>query len=165
MNTFRVIFYSGLIFTTALMISAIANAQTIIVPNQNLDVVIDVDACDLAGSVVCGGAGSTVAAAVGNDSVVVVFVHARAANGSPITGLAEGDFSFTAVQNPPPGVSLGFVQTSVCGVCFQEFPDGVYRFALRPVTGDWAEGTYIQVLQVTSGANTRQVMIPVDVPN
>ena len=170
MQRLRIAFYSLLFFVTALAVNSIANAQsihegTIIVPNQNLDVVIDVDACGLPGGVVCGGAGSLVAAAVGNDSVVVVFVYARAANGQPITGLTESDFSFTAVHNPPPGVSLGFLQTAVCGVCFQEFPDGVYRFAMRPVAGNWAQGTYIQVLQVTSGAVTRQVMIPVEVPN
>jgi len=126
--------------------------------------VIDVDACDLPGHVLCGGTGSSVAAAVGNDSIVVVFVYARAANGQPITGLAEGDFSFTAVQNPG-GINLGFVQTAVCGVCFAEYPDGVYRFAMRPVSGNWAEGTHIQVLEATAGAITRQVVIPVDVPN
>ena len=57
------------------------------------------------------------------------------------------------------------MQTAVCGACFAEFPDGVYRFAMRPVTGDWAEGTYIQVLEVSAAAITRRVVIPVTVPN
>ncbi|WP_193368442.1 hypothetical protein [Pelagibius marinus] len=164
MQRLRIIYYSLLFFITALAITSIANAETIIVPNQNLDVVIDVDACDIAGHVLCGGTGSSGAAAVGNDSIVVVFVYARTANGLPITGLAEGDFSFTALQNPG-GISLVFVQSGVCPACFAEFPDGVYRFALRPVSGNWDDGTYIQALQVTSGANTRQVVVPVQVPN
>lgn len=165
MERLRIVYFSLIFFLTALAVTSIANAETIIVPNQNLDVVIDVDACDMAGHVLCGGTGSSGAAAVGNDSIVVVFVYARTANGLPITGLAEGNFSFTAVQNPPLGIGLGFVQTGVCGVCFAEYPDGVYRFAMRPTSGNWVEGTYIQVLQVTSGANTRQVVIPVQVPN
>lgn len=165
MQRFRVAYYSFLIFVTVLAVTGIANAETVIVPNQNLDVVIDVDACDMAGHVLCGGTGSSGAAAVGNDSIVVVFVHARAANGQPITGLAEGDFSFTAVQTPPLGINLTFVQTAVCGVCFVEFPDGVYRFALRPITGDWGDGTYIQVLEVSAGPVTRRVIVPVTVPN
>ncbi|MEO3430838.1 hypothetical protein AAFN88_18430 [Pelagibius sp. CAU 1746] len=168
MQRLRVVYFSLLFFITALAVTSIANAQsgegTIIVPNQNLDVVIDVDACDIAGHVLCGGTGSSGAAAVGNDSIVVVFVQVRTANGLPITGLAEGDFSFTALQNPG-GISLVFVQTAVCPACFAEFPDGVYRFALRPVSGNWDAGTYIQALQVTSGANTRRVLVPLQVPN
>ena len=165
MSRFRVAYYSLLFFATALMVSSIANAETIIVPNQSLAVVIDVDACDLSGHVLCGGTGSLVAAEVGNDSIVVVFVHVRTANGQPVTGLSESDFSFVAVQNPPLGISLGFVQTVVCGACFAEYPDGVYRFAMRPVTGDWVEGTYIQVLEVSAAAVTRRVVVPVQVPN
>lgn len=171
MQRLRVAYYSFLIFVTALAVTGIANAQglhdgTIIVPNQNIDVVIDVDACAMAGHVLCGGTGSALTpAAVGNDSIAVVFAYVRAANGQPVTGLAETDFSFTAVQNPPLGISLAFVQTAVCGVCFAEFPDGVYRFALRPVTGNWVEGTYIQVLEVTAGPVTRRVILPVTVPN
>jgi len=166
MQRLRVAYYSLLIFVTALAVTSIANAETVIVPNQNLDVVIDIDACTMAGHVLCGGTGSALTpAAVGNDSIVVVFVNVRTANGQPVTGLAETDFSFTAVQNPPLGISLGFVQTSVCGVCFAEFPDGVYRFALRPVTGDWVEGTYIQVLEVSAGPVTRRVIVPLTVPN
>jgi hypothetical protein len=166
MQRLRVIYYSLLIFVTALAVTSIANAETVIVPNQNLDVVIDIDVCTMAGHVLCGGTGSALTpAAVGNDSIVVVFVSVRAANGQPVTGLAETDFSFTAVQNPPLGMSLGFVRTAVCGVCFAEFPTGVYRFAMRPVSGNWVEGTYIQVLEASVGAVTRRVIVPVTVPN
>jgi hypothetical protein len=165
MQRLRVVYYSLLIFVTALAVTSIANAETIIVPNQNVEVVIDVDACTMAGHVLCGGTGSALTpAAVGNDSITVVFVNVRASNGQPVTGLAETDFSFTAVQNPS-GISLGFVQTAVCGVCFAEFPDGVYRFALRPVSGNWGEGTYIQVLEVSAGPVTRRVIVPVTLPN
>ncbi len=166
MQRLRVAYYSLLIFVTALAVTGIANAETVIVSNQNVEVVIDVDACTIPGHLLCGATGSALTpAAVGNDSITVVFVNVRAANGQAVTGLAEGDFSFTAVQNPPPAISLGFVQTAVCGVCFAEFPDGVYRFAMRPVTGDWGDGTYIQVLEVTAGPVTRRVVIPVTVPN
>ena len=140
MLRFRIVYYSLLFFVTALAVTSIAQAQsihdgTIIVPNQNLAVVIDVDACDMSGHVLCGGTGSLTAAAVGNDSIAVVFVHARTANGQPVTGLTESDFS------------------------------GVYRSSLRPVSGGWFYVTYIQVFEVSAGAITRRVVIPVTVPN
>jgi hypothetical protein len=33
------------------------------------------------------------------------------------------------------------------------------------VTGDWVDGTYIQVLEVSAGPVTRRVIVPLTVPN
>ncbi|MEQ8354260.1 MAG: hypothetical protein RH942_01875 [Kiloniellaceae bacterium] len=165
MMKWRLFYYSGLILLTSLAINAIANAETVIVPSRNIDVVLDIDQCASAGSVLCGGSGSVGAAAVGNDSIVEAMIHVKLGNGSPVSGLAEGDFSLIGIQNPPPGVSPVFVQTAVCAACFAEQTAGVYRMAIRPSSGDWGDGTYMVVLEITSGAVTRQVVVPIDVPN
>ena len=166
MNRLRLAYFSLLILVTALATTAIANAQTVVVPGQNLDVVLDIDLCDSAGQVLCGGSGSTGAAAVGNDSIIGVYIQAKLANGTPVSGLTETAFSLYAIANPPTGVNLAFVQTSVCTACFAEQTTGVYRLAIRPVTGNWAEGTYVVLLQVTTtGGITRQLLVPVDIPN
>lgn len=164
MNRLRLVYYSLLVFVAALLTTAVANAQTVTVNNVSLDVILDIDVCASAGNVLCGGSGSSGAAAVGNDSVIAVYVQAKRADGTPVGGLAETAFVATAIANPPPGVSLAFVSTGVCAACFAEQTTGVYRLAMRPVTGDWAEGTYVVLLQVTAGGGaTRQVLLPVDI--
>ena len=112
----------------------------------------------------CGGSGSSGAAAVGNDSVIAVYVQAKRADGTPVGGLAESAFVATAIASPPPGVSLAFVSAGVCPACFAEQTTGVYRLVMRPVSGDWAESTYVVLLQVTAGGGaTRQVLLPIDI--
>ncbi|MGF1630136.1 MAG: hypothetical protein ACFCUT_11760 [Kiloniellaceae bacterium] len=166
MPRLRLTYYSLLVFLTALLVSAIANAQTVVVPSVSLDAVLDVDHCDSAGSVLCGGSGSSGAAAVGNDSVIAVYVQVKLANGLPVGGLAESAFATYAIANPPLGVSPAFVSSAVCAACFAEQTTGVYRLAMRPSSGNWSSGTYVVLLQVTgSGGATRQLLLPVDIPN
>ena len=165
MQRLRLAIYSLLVFVAALMVSAIANAQSVIVPSVSLDVVLDIDLCDSAGQVLCGGTGSTGAAVVGNDSVIAVYVQVKRADGTPVGGLAESAFTTYAIANPPLGVSLVFVSTTVCAACFAEQTTGVYRLAMRPSSGNWSAGTYIVLLQVTGGGGiTRQLLVPVDIP-
>ena len=68
MEHLRIVYFSLLFVITAMLIAGIANAQssegTIIVPNQKLEVVIDVDDLGIAGDKLCGGIGSSSAAAV-----------------------------------------------------------------------------------------------------
>lgn len=157
-----------LILAAAVLANAAANAQTqtVTLSNLSLEVVLDVDLCASAGQALCGGSGSSGAAAVGNDSVIAVYVQAKRADGSPVGGLAESAFATTAIANPPPGVSSAFVSTAVCAACFAEQATGVYRLAMRPSSGDWAEGTYIVLLQVTAGGGvSRQILFPIDIPN
>jgi hypothetical protein len=114
--------------------------------------------------VLCGGTGSLVPAADGNDSIVQVIVHVKGPLGNPIGGLLETDFSLTAISSPG-GVSPWIVDSLTCLACFSAYPTGIYRMAVRPVFGDWAEGTYFALLEVNvpSGA-VRQTVIPFDIP-
>jgi hypothetical protein len=156
------------ILAMLLLVAGIAavRAETIIVPGHNIDVYLDIDHCAQAGMVLCGGSGSTGAAAVGNDSIIAVMVHVTKDNGLPAGGLTESAFALTAIMNPAPGVSPVFVPTSACAACFAEQTAGVYRLAIRPAAGTWGDGTYMAVLEVTGGGGTtRQTVVPIDIPN
>ncbi len=139
-----------------------ARAETLLFPGRNLEVVIDVDHCALAGAIMCGGTGSLVPAAVGNDSIVAVFVHVRANNGTPVGGLAQSAFDLSDVFNPS-GVGLAIVDATVCPNCFSELPNGVYRMAVRPVAANWGTGTYVTYLEVTGAAGSARSLLALDV--
>lgn len=155
----------ALLACTALLTASGAAAQsTLVLSGIFLDVLVDVDHCDTS-STLCFGSGSSGPAADANDSIVAVYVHVKGALGNPITGLAEADFSLSAVTNPG-GVSPIFVGSAVCAACFAEPELGVYRLAARPVSGDWTAGTYVAVLEVTyPNGNVRQVAVPIDIPS
>lgn len=164
---YRSSFRLAFVLAALAVLAAVAplRAETVIVPGENLHVIVDIDHCALAGSVVCGGTGSAlVPAAAGNDSVVLMIVQVKAANGNAVGGLTESDFALSAIINPPPGVSLSIVDSTVCPACFSELPTGAYRMAVRPAAGNWGEGTYITHLEVSnaSGASARTV-IPINI--
>ena len=165
MQRLRLVYYSLLIFLTAMLVSAIASAQSVVVPSVSLDAMLDIDHCDSAGSVLCGGTGSSGAAAVGNDSVIAAYVQVKLANGLPVGGLTESAFATYAIANPPLGISPVFVSSTVCAACFAEQTTGVYRLAMRPTSGNWSAGTYVVLLQVTGGGAIRQLLLPIDIPN
>ena len=164
MKPWRIFYYSALLLITGLAVSTIANAETRVVSGTNLTVVIDLDACDF-GYDFCTDSGSSGAAADGNDSVVSVVVQVTRNNGNPVAGLSESDFSMSAITNAGPGVSPVFVDTASCASCFMEPEPGVYRLAVRPTFGNWGDGTYVAMIVVSSGAVSRQTIIPIDIPN
>lgn len=131
---------------------------------NNLDVLVHVDHCGQ-GSTLCTGSGSSGAAADGNDSIVEVIVHAKLPNGTHLAGLAESAFSLAAVTNRGTGSPPVFVNSAACAACFLEVEPGVYRLAVRPSSGNWGEGTYTVLLKVTNGNATRQVAVPIHIPN
>lgn len=164
MSALRIIYFSVLIIATSMVISAIANAQPAVVTGANLNVIVDVDAC-LQGYDFCTDSGSSGPAADGNDSVVSVVIQVTRNNGTPVSGLLETAFSISSITNSGPGVSPVFVPLASCVSCFMEPEPGVYRLATRPSFGNWGDGTYVALVAVTSGAVTRQTIIPIDIPN
>ncbi|NIA69225.1 hypothetical protein HBA54_11550 [Pelagibius litoralis] len=131
---------------------------------NNLDVLVHVDHC-ASGSTLCTGSSSSGEAAAGNDSIVEVIVHAKRPNGTPFAGLAESAFSLTSITNQGAGVTPVFVGSAICAACFLEVEPGVYRLASRPSFGTWGAGTYSVLLKVTNGNATRQVVVPIHIPN
>lgn len=165
MKAFRFLYFSSLMLVTFLAVTAIANAQPAVVADDNLVVVVDVDVCDAGGLDMCTDTGSLVTAAAGNSSVVAVIVQVKRNNGTPVAGLAEGDFSLNTVTNRAPAADPIFVSTAVCANCFWEPQPGVYRLGVQPAFGGiWGEGTYTTLLRVSSGNVTREVVIPIDIP-
>lgn len=164
MRSFRPIYYTLLILVTSLMVNTIANAQTAIVAAPNLNGIVDIDHCDIGGSTLCTGSSSVGAATDSNDSIVSVVIHVSNNRGNPVSGLAELDFTIHSVTNPG-GTPLVFVRAAACAACFAEPEPGVYRFAVRPSTGNWDAGTYVQRIEVVGGGGTvtRQIVIPVDI--
>jgi len=164
MRRLRLTYYTVLILATSLMVTAIANAETVTASARNLNAIVDVDHCSIFGSTLCSGSGSVGAAASSNDSIVSVIIHATAPNGTPMTGLPELNFNIFSVTNAS-GAPLVFVRAAVCAACFAEPEPGVYRFAVRPSAGNWGAGTYIQRIEVTAlGGAARQIVIPIDIP-
>lgn len=141
-----------------------ADADPSAVFTKNLDVLVHVDTCAW-GPSWCSGSGSSGEAAAGNNSVVEVIVHAKRPNGTPFAGLAESAFSLTSITNPVPGVTPVFVNSATCAACFLEVEPGVYRLASRPAFGNWGAGSYTVLLKVTNGNVTRQVTLPIHIPN
>jgi len=164
MSALRICYYSVLIIATSMVISAIANAQPAVVTGQNLNVIVDVDAC-LQGFDFCTDSGSSGPAADGNNSVVSVVIQVTRNNGTPVSGLLETNFSISSITNSGPGVSPVFVPLASCVSCFMEPEPGVYRLAARPSFGNWGDGTYVALIEVASGAVARQTIIPIDIPN
>ena len=152
-----------MVFLFVCWISAPAWADTVIVPGENLHVVIDIDHCDQS-TLVCGGTGSVGAAATTNDSVVVMIVQVKANNGNAVGGLALTDFALDTVLAATGGVGLLIVDAATCPLCFSELPTGTYRLAVRPTFGNWGTGTYVTHLEVSnaSGASARTV-IPINI--
>ena len=164
MNAFRFVYFSGLMMVAFLAMTAIANAQTTVAIGQNLGVVLDIDACT-SGFDFCSDSGSVGPAASSNNSVISVVVQVKRNNGTPFTGLTESSFSISSITNAGFGVTPAFVPTATCASCFLEVEPGVYRLAARPAFGDWGDGTYVSLIEVSSGAVSRQTIVPIDIPN
>ena len=150
-------------FTAFLSSAMVLASPTTVVPGKNLDVFVDVDACN-SGLTFCTGSGSSGAAADGNDSIVGITIHVKDGKGSPVSGLAESSFSLRSITNQAPGVTPAFVSSNVCSACFAEPQPGVYRLAARPSSNNWGAGTYTVLLKVSSGGGSKQAVVPIDIP-
>lgn len=145
----------------AALTAAPSQADVFIVNHDRLNVIVDMDACDNTSLTLCSGTGSTSGATASNNAVAIVHVHVHLPNGSPISGLTQSDFRLTAITNGGSGVTPGFVASATCGACFAEPEPGVYRLAARPTFGDWGDGSYVTLLDVSiPSGNTRQTIIP-----
>jgi hypothetical protein len=147
----------GSLSLTGWAVSVNAGQTLVVAGFKNVTALVDVNLCSWTPTM-CSDSGSLGVAAVGNDSVVGIYLHLATA------GLAESAFSMTAITNPG-GVSPVFVSTALCASCFAEPEPGVYRLAARPAVGNWSGGTYVAQVTVTKPAGgTLTVLIPIDIP-
>ena len=98
-------------------------------------------------------------AAVGNRNPVHLGVSVTDTNGNGVSGLAAGNFAI-ATPTVAPGGSAGVI-SSVSGAGI----GGSYSLQILP-TGvtNWQDGTYIFVIDVTSGTDDGQTVVNIAVP-
>jgi hypothetical protein len=135
--------------------------STTVVPGQNVNVVVDVDAC-VSGYSFCGQTGANGMPAAGNTIPVLLMIQLIGPTLAPVTGLTATDFRVDHVISPS-GAGVVLPSLVTCPACFADLGDGVYRYVVQP-NGTWTTGTYIGQLQITVAGRTLRALVPIDVP-
>jgi len=113
----------------------------------NLSTAVDTEIC-ASGAAQCGGNFNP--ANDSNHNPIRLFVQVTSLNGTPGTGLALGDFSFTNNLVPAGGGSTVICPAARCGANrFGGGTNGLYSIFLdRSPAGNWKAGTYAGTIKV-----------------
>lgn len=137
----------------ALIIAAGSFTAAVQGAGLNLSTAVDTEIC-ASGAVQCGGNFNP--ANDSNHNPIRLFVQVSSLNGTPGTGLALGDFTFTSNLTPAGGGSTGICSLANCGASrFGGGTNGLYSIFLdRIPAGNWKAGTYAGTIKVRKVVDT-----------
>ena len=98
-------------------------------------------------------------AAVGNRNPVHLGVSVTDGNGNGVAGLTAADFAIATTTVAPGGATAVISSVTASTIA------GGYQFHILPTgLNNWQDGTYVFVIDVTSGVDDGQTVVNVAVP-